>query len=58
MKREKTPINKPCPVCGSLTLTHKMVVVLSNGKFYSGDWVECSKCGIQGPVKAWNKKRK
>lgn len=59
MKLKKIPINKPCPACGCKRVTAQiMSALLVNGTYHSGDWVECSKCGIQGPVKSWNKKRK
>jgi len=49
----KTP---PCPFCGCIVrVKHYMNCDLETGEFYQGEWMECLGCGIQGPLKVWNK---
>lgn len=49
----------PCPFCGcTRRVGGEMDADLANGEYYSGNWIECEGCGIQGPEKAWKRLKK
>jgi hypothetical protein len=49
---------KPCPCCRSRSVALvTMYAELLNGTYHEGPWAQCRKCGIQGPVKAWQNRK-